>query len=839
MALMLPHGLPRALVTKGFQVRPSQTSRIRSERRDVGGGGWLIWVVGLAGLPLAGIVLTARPGLPDPGPGGAAGVFSVAALVLTALILELTAVPQPGMGCFSAAPACYLALALSGRNGPQMAVMAALLGLSARLTVVRPPWPALSLLADLFPLLAALAGLTILGPTLGTALGPTFLLLDLYVVASWLVPELLASALSAEDLLPWKKFQHRTRLAWFSVRVAAPALASLSGAVAGMLLLPALMSLQWAARRALISYRAEEREELRRRLDFSLQTVEGIREEQVQTRRDLKGAIEESVLKEELARELARSTSYRARLETALRLARTLVPCRSAVIFELEDERILPVVFESPRRSALEAAALQGAEEPIVRQALTSRRPVELEGDSQGRLMQGESVGVAIPLDAQTALYVGSSSAAGWTPSQVRLLGMLAALVGPGLEPARQVERLADQAARSEQLKSSLDRLGQLLSATLRLSRGLDREALLNAIDGAVADLAPNTSRMILDADLTPLRSVPPGQKVPAEARQVAESGRPLLLEGRVLVPMQAEGGNVGVILVRGQGLTREHQDSLQLLALQAALALSNARLHEETLEAYDRLSQSEAQLVQSSKLAAVGQLAAGVAHELNTPLGTILLALDSMEVASGKELTREAARQARGIELAQEAAKQARSIVDKLLYYSREARVGRQRADLNEVVADTLLLIGNQLRLDKVNPVCELGQLPPVLANTNEIQQVLTNLLLNARDSVVAGPALSRDLYIRTGVLDGRVVLEVRDQGPGVPREVADRIFDPFFTTKPVGKGTGLGLSVSGQIVAAHGGTLELLNPGGPGAAFRVSLPQAPAPGSVEGEAP
>ncbi len=744
------------------------------------------------------------------GPGPASlPLLNGVILLLSALLLELTAVAMPSMGFFSAAPACYLALALLS---PKAALLAAILCLTLRTAALPQRHRLLSALADLMPLSAALSALVWLGPAVGASLAPAFLLLDLYLPASWLLPELLAGTLEREERQRWARFQHRTRLAWFALRVASPAL--LTAPLGGLLLVPGLMALQWAARRALISYRAEEREKLRDQLERTRQAAAEVREQQDRTRRDLAGAIEESLLKEELARELARSSDYPSRLDTTLRLARSLVPCRSAVIFEESEGHLVPVAFQSPLAARLEGSLLLQADEPVVRQALSSGKSALLEQAGSGRLMEGESVCMAVPLDQKTALYVGLAKGQ-LTSQQQHLLRVLAGVVGPGLEPAREVVRLAREATRSQDLESTLDRLGRVLQATRELSATLDRHDLLRALSDSAVQLVPHSSRLFVESTL---------EQAPEAARAVAESGRPLVIDdlkqskfpaltagetSLLALPLKAENQLQGVLLLgRSKPFTREELDQLELLALHAALALSN-------VEAYERLRQSEAQLVQSSKLAAVGQLAAGVAHELNTPLGAIVLALDTLEHKPSEK----------ALAIARDAARQARSIVEKLLYYSREGRVGRQPTDLNQVVRDTLLLIGNQLKLDQVEVICRLEPLPEVEASANEMQQVITNLILNARDAALEGPA--RQITVTTGLRPtGEVVLEVQDQGPGISPEVASRIFDPFFTTKPVSRGTGLGLSVSSQIVAAHGGRLELRNPGQPGACFAMTLP-------------
>ncbi len=226
------------------------------------------------------------------------------------------------------------------------------------------------------------------------------------------------------------------------------------------------------------------------------------------------------------------------------------------------------------------------------------------------------------------------------------------------------------------------------------------------------------------------------------------------------------------------------------------------------------RRTQSQQQLVQASKLAAVGQLAAGVAHELNTPLGAISLSLEAL----GKQVTSTSLKR---VELAATACRQCQEIVDKLLVFVRKDDT-TQALSLNEVLAETLLLVRSHLSRGKISLTTDLGtNVPPVLANRNDLQTVLTNLVMNAAH-------VARQITVRTWVHNGQVVLSVKDNGPGMPPEVLARVFEPFFTTKPVGQGTGLGLSISREVMHKLGGDLQLESRPGEGTTALVRLPCA-----------
>jgi len=234
-----------------------------------------------------------------------------------------------------------------------------------------------------------------------------------------------------------------------------------------------------------------------------------------------------------------------------------------------------------------------------------------------------------------------------------------------------------------------------------------------------------------------------------------------------------------------------------------------------------------ETQLVQSEKLAAVGQLVSGVAHELNNPLTSI--AGLSEFLLEQKEL----GKKDRGhLQVIQEQAERAGRIVRNLLTFARKGSAERVPVDLNDVIRRTLSLTGYDLKLKDITVERELsGALPEVFGDRHGLQQVVLNLITNAAQAVAENPReRPREITVSTW-FDGQVHLRVADTGPGIPDEITQSVFTPFFTTKEPGKGTGLGLSLTYSIVESHGGqiTLEPRNPRG-GAAFRVDLPPAPA---------
>jgi PAS domain S-box-containing protein len=237
-------------------------------------------------------------------------------------------------------------------------------------------------------------------------------------------------------------------------------------------------------------------------------------------------------------------------------------------------------------------------------------------------------------------------------------------------------------------------------------------------------------------------------------------------------------------------------------------------------------------QLLQQEKLAAVGQLVSGVAHELNNPLAGVLAysqLLLSMNAAADVE-TRQA------LDTIHHEATRAAKIVSNLLTFARQQPTERTDANLNSIISDTLALRRYALRAAGIELVVALDpELPRTWADPFQLQQVVLNLMGNAEQALAEwlGP---RRITLRTRREGGSIVISVSDTGPGVPDEERDRIFNPFFTTKPVGQGTGLGLSISDGIVRQHGGQIRVESTPGSGATFEIRIPVLPAPAELPG---
>jgi C4-dicarboxylate-specific signal transduction histidine kinase len=239
-------------------------------------------------------------------------------------------------------------------------------------------------------------------------------------------------------------------------------------------------------------------------------------------------------------------------------------------------------------------------------------------------------------------------------------------------------------------------------------------------------------------------------------------------------------------------------------------------------------LREKQEQLVQAAKLATLGELTTGVAHELNNPLNNIGLFVGNVIdlVNLGHD---DAEGMLRDLNNAMRQIYKANEIIKHLRTFGRAAPASLEPTRINQVIEQSLSLMKEQLRLRSIDVILALSdEDPTVVGNPIQLEQVFMNLLTNARDAMV--DTSSRELYVTSEVISRSVLVRFRDTGPGIPPEIEARIFDPFFTTKDVGAGTGLGLSITYGIVKDHEGSITVENRPGEGATFVVELPLADA---------
>lgn len=262
-----------------------------------------------------------------------------------------------------------------------------------------------------------------------------------------------------------------------------------------------------------------------------------------------------------------------------------------------------------------------------------------------------------------------------------------------------------------------------------------------------------------------------------------------------------------------------------------ADLAEAFNRMTESLEQTIGRLKTTQAQLVQSEKLAGIGEFVAGITHELNNPLTTVI---GFAELMQQTELQ---AGQKRHLDFIGKSAKRCQKIVQSLLSFARQHKPERKPANVHELIEAALEILTYQMRTSNIKVTTQFDPaLPKVLADAHQLQQVFLNIVNNARQAI---EELRRrgEIQISTAVAGERVRIEIKDNGPGIPEENLKRVFDPFFTTKQVGKGTGLGLSLCYGIIQEHSGSIQVTSKAGEGATFTIELPPAPAGATASGQ--
>ncbi|MBS2039913.1 GAF domain-containing protein [bacterium] len=547
---------------------------------------------------------------------------------------------------------------------------------------------------------------------------------------------------------------------------------------------------------------------------------------------------------EKLAEQLAEGPTFADTQKAVLDTLSRLMVARSVVLFlwHPTGSMLEPTCWNSPESEKLYQATFPGFVEPLVELCWSRGKLVRRQGDGQlaSEVFRNEDHAMAVPLPELGVIYVGRESHP-FSPADCHLLEWVAEKAGLGLRAAwrhhHQLEQQREQTSINVQLREHVQLLERLVQGTGWLSSQLTLQGTMFTLqrelprllghDFAAVFLGPPDNLQMVHS-WSNVEGLPVDteafQRIATVSLQRAASLLYADMEGQSMrsslcVPFTEDPS--GVILVAGQqkdAYQREQLQLLTLLALQLSVTLRNAQLYEEVQQQKIRLEQSQAQLIQSSKLTAIGQLAAGVAHELNTPLGAVSLSLDLMSLQHPEGN--------RHITNAQGAVERARGIVDKLLVYSRRTHLAEpEPVHLADVIVGASELVQSKIRAQRVTLTTETEVNPVVQAKLVELQQVVVNLMINAVDAY-DDAAQDRKLTVACGQDNRGPYIYVRDFAGGIPDEVQSQIFDPFFTTKPIGKGTGLGLSISKEICAQYGCDLSFETKSGNGTTFTMRFP-------------
>ncbi len=452
-----------------------------------------------------------------------------------------------------------------------------------------------------------------------------------------------------------------------------------------------------------------------------------------------------------------------------------------------------------------------------------------------------------------------------FTTTEVRLVATLAGQAAAALNNARVLEQTQVYSQHLQELNaitreifasldvetvlerilnSACDLLGAV-AGTLFLVEGPERELVFRVVKGSEETLlgrrlAAGTG-IVGTAASTGLAQIVNRVDLNDNWFQGLDAATGLRTRSILAVPLVKEDASIGVLeLINKRDESNFHDHDVAMLeafAGQAVVALENARLHEhlqarnrELREAMRGLQEAQEQLIQKEKLASVGQLAAGVAHEINNPLSSILLYADVL----CQETPAQNAQQHEDLQMILKEAMRCRTIVNDLLSFSRQNQVLAQPTDLNALLEEMVKELRIQERFQGVEIRMDLDlELPIIEADPFQLRQVFSNLMSNAADAMPAGGTLT--MRTKRGPWPGLITAEVQDTGEGITKENMRKLFTPFFTTKPMGKGTGLGLAIIYGIVKMHRGQIGVESQVGQGTTFALTLHEE-LPAQLEG---
>ena len=291
-----------------------------------------------------------------------------------------------------------------------------------------------------------------------------------------------------------------------------------------------------------------------------------------------------------------------------------------------------------------------------------------------------------------------------------------------------------------------------------------------------------------------------------------------------VIVPLILRSQGIGIFIIHTEKSQQEFSNQdiqlLSVLANQAAVGVENWRTYQQLLKANDELKSSQAQMVQAAKLAAIGELAAGIAHEIKNPLQVLMLHMDLVQ--AGRPLPN-------WMDMFSKQLKRLSDITLRLMNFSRNAseEVTTEPIDVNKAIEDIVMMVQHEFEGNGIEIDQSLAQdLPSVGGNANYLQQVFLNLLINARDAMPKGGTIG----VSTSLTGFHVCVKISDTGQGIEKDLLEKIFKPFFSTKGE-KGTGLGLAICSKIIAQHKGEIRVESEVGKGTTFTIFLPVWRAP--------
>jgi signal transduction histidine kinase/GTP-sensing pleiotropic transcriptional regulator CodY len=548
-------------------------------------------------------------------------------------------------------------------------------------------------------------------------------------------------------------------------------------------------------------------------------------------------------------------------LDSILASAHELVPADLAHIF-LYNGKNLSFGAASGREGRWDKPFAEPRRDGLTYRVAETGRPIVVEDihthplykDSPGK-WRGSIVG--LPLEVKQRIVgvmnISRFEMQPFSDEELRILGMLADQAAIAVENARLYEAERTQRRQIEAMQSAVASLSQSLDLHEVLDRLLTELRKVIPYDSASVMLVEGSFlRVVTGRDLPGDYAIGKTYPITEIEREIERSGRPFIMvdastddrfhawgntkyvKGWMSVPLLGRAGMIGCLTIDSRKLGAYSDDEADLamsFAHQTAVAVENAQLHQNVKDQLEALKTSQDKLVQSEKLAAIGKLIAGVAHELNNPLTAIIgiaQLLQTEELGGGVK---------QDLEKLVTEAHRAGKIVRSLLDFSRQQRPERRPVLVDDVLTSTLTILAYELQSRNIECRTRLaGNLPATMADANQLQQVFVNLINNAYEAMfeaAGGGVLTVSSELREGEgplgpgsPDRSIRVCIGDNGPGIDTDLQPRVFDPFFTTKSPGKGTGLGLSVCHGIIGEHDGQIWVESTAGEGTRFYVQIP-------------
>lgn len=359
---------------------------------------------------------------------------------------------------------------------------------------------------------------------------------------------------------------------------------------------------------------------------------------------------------------------------------------------------------------------------------------------------------------------------------------------------------------------------GELIPQVVRKRKGLEEDEAIT-ISKTITNQVLKTGDSVLTSDaMSDVRF--------KKAESVVLHG----IRSAMCVPIKSKERTLGIMHVDTKagaiGFTKEDLELLTAICNQAGVVIENAKLFDDLKKVNLELKERQAQLIEAEKLSALGQLASGVAHEINNPLTSIIsyAELSSEQLAEGKIGPEDLKKCSEFLERVKANGYRCQKVAENLLHFARRKKAEMAPTDVNKVMETTLIMGQYDMKKMGIKLIMNLSpDLPLIAANGDQLQQVFLNMIINARDAMQKGGTLT---ITTSKIGDKWAEVKFTDTGCGIPDDKLEEVFKPLYTTKGEGRGTGLGLSISQEIIERHNGTIDVESAVGKGTTFIIKLP-------------